>query len=215
MRRTAAEAEETRRSIIATARASFTSRGYAATSTTDLVESIHLTRGALYHHFADKEALFETVFMELVQELDDAVTGAATAAAPKGVRAAIVAGALACIEFMDRVDYRQIVVVDAPAVLGLDRWHQIDDEAGLHTMEQALELLAAEGDLEVPVNSALVRALFGALTELSLAHARGELTTADAIGAFELVLDRLGPNASPPARLSTARSSTKRKTAVQ
>jgi len=210
VRRTAAEAEETRRSIIATARASFTSRGYAATSTTELVESIHLTRGALYHHFADKEALFETVFIELVQELDDAVTEAATAAATEGVRAAIVAGALACIEFMDRVDYRQIVVVDGPAVLGLDRWHQIDGEAGLHTMEQALELLAAEGHLEVPVNSALVRALFGALTELSLAHARGELTTADAIGAFELVLDRLGPNVSP-----TASSSTKRKTAVQ
>jgi len=210
VRRTAAEAEETRRAIIATARASFTSRGYAATSTTELVESIHLTRGALYHHFADKEALFETVFIELVQELDDAVTEAATAAATEGVRAAIVAGALACIEFMDRVDYRQIVVVDGPAVLGLDRWHQIDGEAGLHTMEQALELLAAEGHLEVPVNSALVRALFGALTELSLAHARGELTTADAIGAFELVLDRLGPNVSP-----TASSSTKRKTAVQ
>jgi hypothetical protein len=77
-------------------------------------------------------------------------------------------------------------------------------------MEQALELLATEGQLEVPVSAALVRALFGALTELSLGHARGELTTADAIGAFELVLDRLGPNASP-----TARSSTKRKTAVQ
>jgi len=161
-------------------------------------------------HEIGEETRHSRIFIELVQELDDAVTEAATAAATEGVRAAIVAGALACIEFMDRVDYRQIVVVDGPAVLGLDRWHQIDGEAGLHTMEQALELLAAEGHLEVPVNSALVRALFGALTELSLAHARGELTTADAIGAFELVLDRLGPNVSP-----TASSSTKRKTAVQ
>lgn len=204
MRRTAAEAEETRRSIIATARASFTSRGYAATSTTDLVESIHLTRGALYHHFADKEALFETVFMELVQELDDAVAEAAAVAAVDGVRAAILAGALACIEFMDRVDYRQIVVVDGPAVLGLDRWHQIDGEAGLQSMHRALEQLAAAGALEVPVGAALVRALFGALTELSLSHARGELTTAAAIGAFELLLDRLGPRDAPAQRSSTA-----------
>lgn len=206
MRRTAAEAEETRRSIIATARASFASRGYAATSTTELVETIQLTRGALYHHFADKEALFETVFMELVQELDDAVAEAAGAAATDGVRAAIVAGALACIEFTDRLDYRQIVVVDGPAVLGIDRWHQIDGEAGLQSMQRALDLLVDEGHLEVPVSAALVRALFGALTELSLAHARGELTTTDAIGAFELLLDRLGPIGTPTGRISSSRA---------
>jgi len=194
VRRTAAEAAETRRSIIAAARASFAARGYTATGTTELVEQLDLTRGALYHHFADKADLFAAVFVEVEQELNDAVNAAASAAAGDGVRASIVAGAAACIEYMGRSDYRQIAVADGPAVLGLDRWHEIDRSIGLQSMEAGLAALSTEGELATPPTPALAAALFGALTELGLSHARGDLTADDALAAFEVLLDGLAPH---------------------
>jgi AcrR family transcriptional regulator len=192
VRRTAAEAAETRRSILAVARASFAERGYSATGTTELVEQLDLTRGALYHHFTDKADLFAAVFTEVEEELNAAVNDAAVAAAADGVRAAILAGARACIEFMGRPDYRQIAVADGPAVLGLDRWHEIDRSIGLASMDAGLRALAEEGELDVDVTPAIVVALFGALTELGLAHARGDLSVADAAEGFATLLERLG-----------------------
>lgn len=193
MRRTAAEAAETRRSILATARASFAEHGYTATGTTELVAQLDLTRGALYHHFADKADLFAAVFTEVEEELNTAVNEAATAAADDGVRAAILAGARACIEYMGRPDYRQIAVADAPAVLGLDRWHEVDRSIGLQSMQAGLQALDDEGALDVPVTPALVAGLFGALTELGLSHARGDLTADEAAAGFTVLLDRIGP----------------------
>jgi len=192
VRRTAAEAAETRRSILAAARASFAEHGYAATGTTGLVAQLDLTRGALYHHFADKADLFAAVFTEVEEELNAAVNDAATAASGDGVRAAILAGAEACIEYMGRPDYRQIAVADAPSVLGLERWQEIDRSIGLQSMDLGLRALADDGDLGVPVTTALVVAMFGALTELGLAHARGDLSVAEATAGFATLLDRLG-----------------------
>jgi len=192
VRRTAEEAAETRRSILAAARNSFAERGYAATGTTELVQQLDLTRGALYHHFADKAELFAAVFTQVEEELNEAVSAAATAAAANGARAAILAGARACIEFMGGSEYRQIAVADAPSVLGLERWQEIDRSIGLQSMDLGLRALADDGDLGVPVTTALVVAMFGALTELGLAHARGDLSVAEATAGFATLLDRLG-----------------------
>jgi AcrR family transcriptional regulator len=191
VRRTAAEAAETRRSILAAARASFAEHGYTATGTTELVTQLGLTRGALYHHFADKADLFAAVFTEVEEELNAAVNEAATAAAGDGTRAAILAGARACIEYMGRPDYRQIASADGPAVLGLDRWHEVDRSIGLQSMRAGLQALDDEGSLAVARTPALVVALFGALTELGLSHARGDLTVAEASAGFTSLLDRL------------------------
>lgn len=193
MRRTAAEAAETRRSILAAARASFASVGYTATGTTELVEQLDLTRGALYHHFADKADLFDAVFVQLEEELNDAVNAAALAAADDGVRASMVAGARACIEFMGASEYRQIAVADAPAVLGLERWHEVDRTIGLESMRLGLEALVRDESVDLTVTPALVTALFGALTELGLSRASGDLSVDEALTGFLTILDRVAP----------------------
>lgn len=193
VRRTAAEAAETRRSILAAARASFASVGYTATGTTELVEQLDLTRGALYHHFADKADLFDAVFVQLEEELNEAVNAAALAAADDGVRASMVAGARACIEFMGASEYRQIAVADAPAVLGLERWHEVDRTIGLESMRLGLEALVRDESVDLTVTPALVTALFGALTELGLSRASGDLSVDEALTGFLTILDRVAP----------------------
>ena len=71
-----------------------------------------------------------------------------------------------------RLDYRQIALTDAPAVLGAETWHRIDTAVGLTSMQLGLDTLHAEQPLAIEPTPALAVLLFGALTEagISLSH---------------------------------------------
>lgn len=170
-RRTADEAERTRRDIVRAARSLFTARGFAGTSTTAVVEAAGVTRGALYHHFADKAALFLEVFSEIIRELDDTVRRAALA--ETSALDAFAAGCRALLDYVVRPDYHQIAVVDAPAVLGPETWHAIDAGIGLGSVELGLKAIDQEGRLRVPATPALAVAVYGALTEAGIVLSRG------------------------------------------
>src|SRR5471032_1250325 len=71
VRRTRAEMEETRATLLATARKVLSERGYADTSMDDLTAQAGLTRGALYHHFGDKKGLLTAVVEQIDAETDD------------------------------------------------------------------------------------------------------------------------------------------------
>jgi len=189
MRRTATDAEITRQELLADARAAFASQGYAGTQPADIAERCGVTRGAVYHHFASKAGLFEAVLVQLSAELDATVTTAAIAA--PDTRSAIAEGAKACIEFMGRDEYRQIAVEDGPAVVGLQRWYEIDRSIGLASIELALNQLETEAQLAVPATTGLARGLFGALTELGLAYSRSELTLNQATNTFNQLINQL------------------------
>jgi AcrR family transcriptional regulator len=170
MRRTAAEAEETRRAVLQAAREAFVERGYAAASTTAIARQAGVTRGALYHHFPDKSALFRAVFVAIEQELNDSVLEAARRATT--TMEAFIAGCAAYLDFAVRPDWQRIAVVEAPAVLGAADWHAIDSGIGLASMEAGLAALDAEGLLQRPASPELAVLLFGALTDAGLALAR-------------------------------------------
>jgi AcrR family transcriptional regulator len=172
VRRTAEEAERTRQEILATARASFAEDGFAAASTTAIATAAGVTRGALYHHFADKTELFRAVFVQLEHELNDTVVAAALAQTES--LKAFVAGCAAWLDFAIRVDYQRIAATDAPSVLGAAEWHEIDAGIGLASMEAGLAALARDGVLQRPPSRAFAVLLFGALTDAGLALARGD-----------------------------------------
>ncbi len=170
VRRTADEAERTREAIVGAARELFANRGYAATPTEDVVAAAGVTRGALYHHFADKAALFREVFAQLSAELNATVNAAARAEG--SVPEAFAAGCAAVLDFMVRPDYHQIAVVDAPSVLGSVAWHDVDAGIGLGTTSTGLQALEAAGALRVPYTEALAVAVYGALTEAGIVLSR-------------------------------------------
>ncbi|MEI7886363.1 MAG: TetR family transcriptional regulator [Actinomycetes bacterium] len=190
MRRTAADAEITRLELLSEARASFGRDGYAGTQPADVAERCGVTRGAVYHHFDSKAGLFEAVLIELTKELDAAVAAAAGKA--PDTRSALEEGARACIKFMGKSEYRQIVVEDGPAVVGLQRWYEIDRAIGLENMQLALAVLESEGQLAVAASDGLALGLFGALTELGLAYSRSELKLEEATDAFVQLIHQLG-----------------------
>lgn len=171
MKRTVEEATETRRAILRAARRLFAEQGYGATSTTAIVDAAGVTRGALYHHFADKADVFRVVFTSIESELNDAVTEAARA--ERTARAAFAAGCRALLDFMVRRDYHQIAVVDAPSVLGSVTWHDTDAAFGLDSVEVGLAALEREGALRMPASVAQAVMVYGALTEAGIVLSRG------------------------------------------
>ena len=170
-RRTADEAEATRQDIVRAAHDLFAAQGFAATSTGAVVAGAGVTRGALYHHFADKTALFRAVFVQLEHDLNDTVNRVARAETTS--LDAFVAGCGALLDFMVRPDYHQIAVVDAPAVLGSAEWHGIDAGIGLASLQYGLAALDRDGHLRPPRSPALAVAVFGALTEAGIVLSRG------------------------------------------
>lgn len=198
MRRTAAEAEQTRKSVLKAARESFAAHGFAGTSTTAITAAAGVTRGALYHHFTDKTDLFRSVFVEIEHELNETVLAAALA--ESDLLGAFVAGCAAWLDFAVRPDYQRIAVVEAPAVLGAAEWHAIDAGIGLASMEAGLAALAQEGVLPRRPSRALAVLLFGALTDAGLALARGDGPTREELLEEFVTLVTERPLARPARR---------------
>jgi AcrR family transcriptional regulator len=184
-RRTAADAAATRRRILDAARATFAGGGYQAATGDGIAVQAGVTRGAVHHHFGDKHELFVEVFEQVEREINDAVVAAALAATPTGLEP-FKAGCRALFELFARPDLRRIVLADAPAVLGLVAWYEIDRGLGLATIRAGLQALADDGALAREDTDALALVLYGALTEASLALGAG-LTTVDEADIIETV----------------------------
>src|SRR6476469_1430396 len=146
-RRTAADAAITRATVLAVARVAFAGEGYSSTSLDTIAAHAGVTRGAVHHHFGDKRTLFIEVFSELERELDQAVVNAALAAPPEPM-ARMRAACHAMFEFVGRPDYRQIALADAPAVLGLLAWYEIDRGLGMGTLRIGVQSLADARQVE-------------------------------------------------------------------
>src|SRR5207237_4582021 len=109
------QAEATRSLLIDVARKNFTEHGYAATSIDDIIQEAGVARGALYHHFPGKEALFRAVYETVEGEVVARVMEAAASKASPwdAVRAGLSTFLDACLE----PAFRRIVVLDSVSVL--------------------------------------------------------------------------------------------------
>jgi AcrR family transcriptional regulator len=169
-----------RQRLMTAARGLFAQKGYTATGTPELVAAAGVTRGALYHHFADKAELFRAV----VEEEQGRVAATINASGPDDPDDAIgtlLAGADAFLEAMQEPGRRQILLVDAPAVLGRSALDDIDARHGLATLIEGLTAAMAAGairpDLPLLPTAHLLSALFDRAA-LAGPDAAGEYRTA-------------------------------------
>jgi len=154
-------AEATRGALVDVARALFAERGFAAVSIEEIVQGARVTRGALYHHFEDKVALFRAVLETIERE----IAGRMRAGAEKEtllweqVRAACQTYLDACLER----DVQQIVVLDAPSVLGWHTWCEIDKRYGLGVLQERFQAALEAGLIDSQPIEPLALLVLGAL----------------------------------------------------
>ncbi|QUQ71157.1 TetR/AcrR family transcriptional regulator [Kutzneria sp. CA-103260] len=161
----------TRSALTTAARTLFASRGYSAVSTDEIVRAAGVTRGALYHHYADKQALFEDVFEQLEGEISDEISAVFADAADH--LSAMAAGVTRFLDICQRPEVLRIALTDAPAVLGWSRWREIEARHGLRLITAKLSAAAADGLVATSSTEALAQLVLSAVIESALMIANG------------------------------------------
>jgi AcrR family transcriptional regulator len=161
----AEKAASTKATIIAAARRLFASRGYNGTSTEAVLEESKVSRGALYHHFETKEALFAAV-LEAVEVDITAATGRAGANRDDPVEA-LGAAFDSFLDMASESEVRQIVLTDAHSVVGWRQWREIEDRHGLGRLKQALKFVAAAGRMQEEMVDVFAHILLASLLEVA------------------------------------------------
>jgi AcrR family transcriptional regulator len=162
----AEQVAQTRSALIGAGRRLFGEQGYAATSVDDLARAARVTTGALYHHFPTKTALFETVFEAVHAELMKASASAASGAADE--LDALARGFDAFLDAVLEPDVQRIIVTDAPAVLGLARFTELDERYAVSAVVAALQAADDAGRLHADDPETIARLLLGALVRGSM-----------------------------------------------
>jgi AcrR family transcriptional regulator len=170
--RKAEQSELTRNALVDAARSLFSDRGYAGVSTEEIVQSAGVTRGALYHHFRDKQDLFTAVVEQVEQEVLERVAGAAVAETDPWEQQRVAVGAFldACLD----PAVQRIILTDAPSVLGLAAWREIEARYGLALVRAGLQLVMDAGLIEHQPIEPLAHMLLGAMAEAGLLIAQAE-----------------------------------------
>ncbi|HKU95529.1 MAG TPA: TetR/AcrR family transcriptional regulator [Vineibacter sp.] len=202
MDKKAAKGQATRAQIVSAATALFSTAGYEATSIETVLATSGVSRGALYHHFDSKEALFVAVF-----EAMEARIAQATVDASRGIAdrvEAMRAGTEAFLDLSRDPAVRQIVLTDAPAVLGWQKWREIDARFGFGLLKGSLKAAAAAGRLQPELVDVHAHILLAAMLEVALIIARAD-NPAEAArhgrAALNDLIDKLlGPASHRPAR---------------
>lgn len=154
--------ESTRTALVDSAVELFTKRGYAGTSLDEVAKRARVTKGALYHHFSGKQALFEAAFAKVESgvfgRLEEIMRG------PEPVWERAISGLREFISSCLDPSYQRIAIHEAPVVMGWERWREAEDRASFGLIRSSLEDLIEAGELDsVPVE-VTSRLLFGALS---------------------------------------------------
>ncbi|MFA4928207.1 MAG: TetR/AcrR family transcriptional regulator [Patulibacter sp.] len=166
--RHAQRSNATRRKLIAAARELFAARGYADVGTTEIVAAAGVTRGALYHQFADKAELLAAVVDEIDAEMTQQLASGAMASGSADPVAILTAGAAAFLEAVTRQDVHRVLLVDALPVLGWERWREIGLRHGLGLIEAVLRQGIDDGVLRDVPTRPLAHVLLAAIDEAAL-----------------------------------------------
>jgi AcrR family transcriptional regulator len=172
---------QTRAALVAAARHLFGRDGFAATSVDEIAREARLTTGALYHHFPNKTALFEAVFEAVHIDLLEASLQASIGATDEVEL--LTRGFDAFFDAVLEPDVQRIIILDAPAVLGLARFTELDEQYAFAAITEALRAATSSGRLRVDDPETLARLLLGSMTRgaMLIANSDQPRETRDAV----------------------------------
>lgn len=164
----------TREALISAARKLWGARGYAEVGTPEIAKEAGLTRGAMYHQFADKAALFREVVEAVEQQVMARMATLVASSGAKSPADAIRAAVDAWLEVSGEPEVRQLILLDAPAVLGWAGFREVAQRYSLGMTEQLLAEAVRAGQLARQPVRPLATVMIGALDEAAMAIATAE-----------------------------------------
>ena len=194
--RNVARGAATRDHLLAVATQLFAERGYEATSIEAVLGVAEVSRGSLYHHFKGKDALFEAVLEALETDIGRRVLEAAAGASdPEGE---LRLGCRAWVELASDPIVQRVLLIDAPAVLGWERWRALEERHALGLIMAVVGAIATNGGLAPDLVDVFSHVILAAMSEIALLVARSddpEAAARQGAGAIDVILARL---LSPP-----------------
>ena len=154
----------TRRALVDVAEQLFTEHGYAATSLDAIVAGADVTKGALYHHYSGKQALFEAVFEKVESAGAEQVQIALTGDGDPWERA--MSGLRAFLDVVRQPSYSRIVIQDGPSVLGHERFREQEERSTFDYVLDIVRAVLAAGEWQVDgeLEQTFARIFFGAMS---------------------------------------------------
>jgi AcrR family transcriptional regulator len=189
---------QTRAALITAARRLFGAEGFAEVGAGRVALEAGMTRGALYHQFADKAGLFAAVLEEVEAEIAQRVASAVAGFDPADTTGMLLAGAGAWLDASTEPDLQRIVLLDGPSVLGWDRWREICLRHTVGLIAALLQDGIDRGSLPPQPVQALTHVLVGAVDEAALYIAQAD-DMAAARADMDLVVRRLTVALTAPA----------------
>lgn len=154
----------TKRALVDVAEELFTEHGYAGTSLDAIVAGAQVTKGALYHHFTGKQAVFEAVFERVESRAAASIQRALEAHADPWVKAQ--AGLRAFLDEVQQPPYRRLVIQDGPSVLGYERFREQEERSTFAHVVEIVRAVHAAGpwELDEEMLATFSRIFFGAMS---------------------------------------------------
>ena len=162
----------TRRALVSVATELFTERGYAGTSLDEIVAGARVTKGALYHHFTGKQALFESVFEKVEERAARDIHTAVTSHQDPWDKA--MGGLRAFLDVLRQPTYRRIVIADGPAVLGYERYREQEERTTFGIVQEIVSSVLAGYELSPSMVETFSRVFFGAMSASGAAVSSAE-----------------------------------------
>jgi AcrR family transcriptional regulator len=160
----AEQTQRTRRAILDRARLLFSTKGYAATGTEEIMSGLGITRGALYHQFSDKLGVFKAVVTEAYGEMTDYIGQQVQPLDDPWEQ--LVTGCRSFLEITRREDLRRLIYIEAPAVLSAETLVEFD-QYGFGLLYQSIQEVVQGGKLSTIDAEGFAHLVNGALNELA------------------------------------------------
>lgn len=160
------QSERTRQLLVNSARSLFAEKGFGPTGTAEIVAAAGVTRGALYHHYGDKTALFLDVFESVERDLMAKLAGRIRGLDDPAEM--LRTSGEAFLDLCQDAEVRQIALIDAPSVLGWEAWREVEARHGLGMLRMLLQHASNRGLLPADHVEDLAHIMLGAVSEAAM-----------------------------------------------
>jgi AcrR family transcriptional regulator len=162
----------TRRALVKNAQQLFTERGYAGTSLDEVVGAARVTKGALYHHFPGKLALFQAVFDQCEANAVKRITREVRRQRDPWDKALTAVSSF--LEVCQEPGYRRIVMQEGPVALGFDRWRESEERSTYGLVHDLVRRVLRQYDIEGTLLDTFTRIFYGAMSSAGIAVSEAE-----------------------------------------